>query len=406
MEVAMAGPRMESLGSLGSLGSFPGFGRTGAVRFGDRGHERFYGVGVRCGKKEKRFAGRIAKVRELVDVQRSLVLLSRRVDSGQVVGGSVGGFVPEDAVQIGVSDPDVSQLILDRIMRNLEDLQEEVESLNAKAMKKKKKDGSSSSSSSSSESSDSADMGEALDMRALRKRKISGKYTRAALPAAAQTSESNSIPTVHIETFLQTHAVAEAATLPSFLSAEGNSTGMASAVSGSDNPQEGEPAIVAQIRALCSTPNSPTSATTREIYRRGPIELKDTPSGRVIVDATSPSPDSIPVSTDVSTSGKIEVCTVGKCKRGGSHEILASLQEYIPESSDIQVTSCKCMGKCKSAPNVRVKTSEGQTRVHSHVSVDDVETLLELHFGEQSSASQSSAMPMLFARVDSGIAAA
>jgi len=225
------------------------------------------------------------------------------------------------------------QGVLERIIKNLEDLQAEVESLNVKSKKKK-------SGPPRSSSSESSDIGMA-------ERLLAARSTRNLV-------------------------------------------------------EDEEPAIVAQIRALCSTANP----SSREIYSRGPIELKDTPAGRVIVDTISSSLLSSLVDPVSSTSGTMEVCTVGKCKRGGSQQILASLQGCIPESSSISLTSCKCMGKCKSAPNVRVRNSEGQTQIHSHVSMDDVDALLEMHFGVQASASQSSAMPLFLAGIDSGLPAA
>lgn len=209
--------------------------------------------------------------------------------------------------------------MLERIIKNLENLQAEVESLNVKA--KKKKSGSSSSSSSSSESSD-GDMGEAVDMRALRKNKNFAKHTWAPVALAGQNSasdnSSSSISVAPVETLASAHVVTEAMSsvmLPPFHLAER----IAAALSTSDDVKEEEPAIVAQIRALCSTANS-APASTREIYSRGPIELRDTSGGRVIMDTTSSSFPSlvIPVSRDVVTGCTIEVCTVGKCKRGGS----------------------------------------------------------------------------------------
>jgi hypothetical protein len=109
-------------------------------------------------------------------------------------------------------------------------------------------------------------------MRALRKRKISAKHVRrAAVPVAAQISAlgngSSSVPVASAETFSQIPAIAISSSvmLPLFHPVEGNPAEAASAVSGSDDAGEEDPAIVAQIRALCSTASSATSATTREI---------------------------------------------------------------------------------------------------------------------------------------------
>ncbi|KAJ8898733.1 hypothetical protein K2173_004917 [Erythroxylum novogranatense] len=54
--------------------------------------------------------------------------------------------------------------------------------------------------------------------------------------------------------------------------------------------------------------------------------------------------------------GKIEVCMGGKCKKLGSVALMEKLQMMVGVEG--AVVGCKCMGKCKNAPNVRVsKTS-------------------------------------------------
>jgi len=346
--------------------------RTGVAELADRSHESFRPLRVRCGKKKERnLAWKLAKVQELVKVQRELVLLS---STEQGVRDPIGDLLPEDSIQIAISNPNV----LERIIKNLEDLQAGVESLNVKA--KKKKYGSSSF---SSETGD-FDVAKAVDIQAPCKCKKSAKHART--PIAVASDSFTSISPWATEAM-------RSVMLPPFHSAEQ----IAAARSTSDDVEEEEPAVVAQIRALCSTASSPT----REVFSRGPIELKDTPVGRVIVDTISSSLPSL-----VIPEGTIEVCTVGKCRRGGSQEILASLQGCIPESSSISVTACKCMGKCKSAPNVRVKNSERQVQVHNNVSVDDIDSLLELHFGVQAPGRQSSAMPLFVPGIDSGVPAA
>lgn len=54
----------------------------------------------------------------------------------------------------------------------------------------------------------------------------------------------------------------------------------------------------------------------REIYIRGFIELKEIVGGRVIVDLVLILFFFVVVE-DVIISGKIEICIVGKCRRGG-----------------------------------------------------------------------------------------
>ncbi|KAG6485156.1 diacylglycerol O-acyltransferase 3-like [Zingiber officinale] len=49
---------------------------------------------------------------------------------------------------------------------------------------------------------------------------------------------------------------------------------------------------------------------------------------------------------------KIEVCMGGKCKRSGALELMEEFNKKI--GSEGAVVGCKCMGKCKEGPNVRV----------------------------------------------------
>ena len=72
--------------------------------FSDRSHELFYALRVRCGKKKRNLAGRLAKVQELVDVQRHLVLLSQKASTKQGVCEVVGDLEPETSILIGISD--------------------------------------------------------------------------------------------------------------------------------------------------------------------------------------------------------------------------------------------------------------------------------------------------------------
>ncbi|KAK7363391.1 hypothetical protein VNO77_05533 [Canavalia gladiata] len=59
----------------------------------------------------------------------------------------------------------------------------------------------------------------------------------------------------------------------------------------------------------------------------------------------------------VATSQKrIEVCMGNKCKRSGSAALLQEFERVVGVEGG-SVVGCKCMGKCKSAPNVRIQNS-------------------------------------------------
>ncbi|CAA6653844.1 unnamed protein product [Spirodela intermedia] len=60
---------------------------------------------------------------------------------------------------------------------------------------------------------------------------------------------------------------------------------------------------------------------------------------------------------------RIEVCMGGKCKRSGSMELMQEFQRRVGVEG--AVVGCKCMGKCKEGPNVRVRSSTRRRRRRS-----------------------------------------
>jgi hypothetical protein len=57
-------------------------------------------------------------------------------------------------------------------------------------------------------------------------------------------------------------------------------------------------------------------------------------------------------SLDTSCSKRIEVCMGGKCKKSGAAELLDKFQSVV--GIEGSVSGCKCMGKCRDGPNVKV----------------------------------------------------
>lgn len=90
---------------------------------------------------------------------------------------------------------------------------------------------------------------------------------------------------------------------------------------------------------------------------------------------------------------KIEVCMGGKCKKSGAALLLEEFQKAV--GGEGAVVGCKCMGKCRSAPNVKVLNSiDGiQAQVHDDsvrtpanplcigVGVEDVGSIVANFFG-------------------------
>ncbi|CAI9772921.1 unnamed protein product [Fraxinus pennsylvanica] len=57
----------------------------------------------------------------------------------------------------------------------------------------------------------------------------------------------------------------------------------------------------------------------------------------------------------VDSAMKIEVCMGGKCKKSGAAALLEEFQKMV--GIEVGVSGCKCMGKCRSGPNVRVQNN-------------------------------------------------
>lgn len=85
----------------------------------------------------------------------------------------------------------------------------------------------------------------------------------------------------------------------------------------------------------------------------------------------------------------IKVCMGGKCKKFGSEMLLETIEERISKSGmacEVEAVGCKCMGKCRNAPNIRVQTEEdgfhgAKGVVHTGVDIGDVGLILAQHFG-------------------------
>lgn len=91
----------------------------------------------------------------------------------------------------------------------------------------------------------------------------------------------------------------------------------------------------------------------------------------------------------------IEVCMGNKCKRSGAPALLQEFERVM--GAEGAVVGCKCMGKCKSGPNVRVQNSVGDglaeglnndsVKIPANplcigVSLEDVDAIVASFFGE------------------------
>lgn len=107
------------------------------------------------------------------------------------------------------------------------------------------------------------------------------------------------------------------------------------------------------------------------------------------------------------TTGRVAVCMGGACRKRGAGTLLAAFSEAAavagPAAAGVEVTSCKCLGKCKMGPAVELE-APGAEAPALHLGVDDlvVPDLWDSYFGvqaseagEASAAGGQSAQPLL-----------
>jgi len=85
---------------------------------------------------------------------------------------------------------------------------------------------------------------------------------------------------------------------------------------------------------------------------------------------------------------KIEVCMGGKCKKSGAPALIEEFQKAIGDEG--VVVGCKCMGKCKSGPNVKVSNGvdDDSMRIPNNplyigVGLEDVKLIAASYLGEE-----------------------
>ncbi|KAK0580427.1 hypothetical protein LWI29_001912 [Acer saccharum] len=73
---------------------------------------------------------------------------------------------------------------------------------------------------------------------------------------------------------------------------------------------------------------------------------------------------------DATSSKRIEICMGGKCKKSGAEALLEEFQSKV--GAEGAVLGCKCMGKCKTAPNLRVEVQATTMQGSGTSSIDSI----------------------------------
>eukprot|EP00270_Netrium_digitus_P020238 TRINITY_DN826_c0_g2_i4.p1 TRINITY_DN826_c0_g2~~TRINITY_DN826_c0_g2_i4.p1 ORF type:complete len:408 (+),score=56.71 TRINITY_DN826_c0_g2_i4:78-1226(+) len=123
-----------------------------------------------------------------------------------------------------------------------------------------------------------------------------------------------------------------------------------------------DPTVEILEKSFQAPPATPTTADLPPSNPPAPTDIN--PSAQ----ATNP--------TEAATAS-VEVCSGGKCKRNGAQEILDALQQRLPASSGVTVSFAKCMGKCRSAANVRVRREDTNPTIAGFLTPEDVPALLQ-----------------------------
>ncbi|KAG6582142.1 Diacylglycerol O-acyltransferase 3, cytosolic [Cucurbita argyrosperma subsp. argyrosperma] len=90
--------------------------------------------------------------------------------------------------------------------------------------------------------------------------------------------------------------------------------------------------------------------------------------------------------------GRVEVCMGNKCKKAGAAALMEEFERVM--GADGAVCGCKCMGKCRDGPNVRVSGALAGQSCSANplcigVGVEDVGRIVADHLGQQGELKQS-----------------
>lgn len=73
---------------------------------------------------------------------------------------------------------------------------------------------------------------------------------------------------------------------------------------------------------------------------------------------------------------KVEVCMGGKCRNSGASQLLKQIQSVAAKEGKMTVVECKCLGKCKTSPNIRLSYDNAVPALCSNVRISEVDSLV------------------------------
>eukprot|EP00252_Welwitschia_mirabilis_P011117 TRINITY_DN2499_c0_g1_i1.p1 TRINITY_DN2499_c0_g1~~TRINITY_DN2499_c0_g1_i1.p1 ORF type:complete len:379 (+),score=60.73 TRINITY_DN2499_c0_g1_i1:101-1138(+) len=116
-------------------------------------------------------------------------------------------------------------------------------------------------------------------------------------------------------------------------------------------------------------------------------DLNMIPAPETVTSLNSGRADLQEMAAEAKRKGKIQVCTGGKCRKLGGPELIGEFEKSIQRcgaEGDMEVVACRCLGKCRSAPNVRVERQQddGLRSLHLGIGFDDVDLIVSRYLRE------------------------
>lgn len=145
--------------------------------------------------------------------------------------------------------------------------------------------------------------------------------------------------------------------------------------SSSSSSSESDCENVVNMKQLKTVPTSISHQETTSTLAVAPVQVHEVENQGTLQTVCK---DVSNVNVD---SNKIEVCMGGKCKKSGAAMLLENFQKAV--GGEAAVVGCKCMGKCRDGPNVRVRNNEDAVAnpLCIGVGLEDVDSIVTSFFG-------------------------
>eukprot|EP00899_Mesostigma_viride_P019195 jgi/Mesvir1/27277/Mv07111-RA.1 len=120
----------------------------------------------------------------------------------------------------------------------------------------------------------------------------------------------------------------------------------------------------------------PVAAQETADCGRADVLPGDSPSGRAFISGMEPA----------AVGGHVAICMGGGCRKRGAQAILAAVENAAVGCPNVQVSTCKCLGKCGRGANMEVFSDLGYKVTESKLDPATVTSVFQHHFGSPASS--------------------